>query len=154
MNSSIDIKCKVGIELQYPTQMNALEGLVLEKLKSAELDFSIGKRADNYVFKTECGKESSVQILISAGRTVSISIPDSLCTVENTVDIVTDTILDIFDSKASEDDSRNMIKFSETYQVTWSLLNGDSKDSFFSWDIAQAINGIFSILIEKSTLHH
>ena len=74
--------------------MNGLEGIVLEKLKSTELDYSIGKRADNYVFKTECGKESNVQILISAGRTVSISIPDSLCTVENTVDIVTDAILE------------------------------------------------------------
>lgn len=142
MNSQRHIKCKVGIELQFPPAMKDLQKEVHQKLESAELDFSFGNSTNNYIFNIECGKYSNYKVLVTSARKVSIFIPDSECTIENARDIVSDTILDLFDSKVAENDSINMLKFSETYQVTWSLLNGDPRDSFLSWDVSQAVSGI------------
>lgn len=143
MSSPQDFKCKVGIELQYPPVMKYLENELQQYLQAAELDFTFGSGPNNYILNVECGKYSQVKVLVTSTRKVAISIPDADCTMDNARDIVLDTILDLFDSKVAEGDSINMLKSSETYQITWSLLNGDPRDSFLSWDVAQAVNGIF-----------
>jgi hypothetical protein len=144
MNTVREVKCKVEIQLQYPPAMKGLENQLSQTLASSDLDFSFGKGTNHYTLEIECGAYSQVKVLVTAGRRVLVSIPKQTCTVENARDILSDTILDLFDSKASEDDSMKMLKFSENYQVTWSLLNGDPRDSYITWDIARAIEGTFA----------
>lgn len=134
----------VGIELQYPSTMNGLDNQLSQKLAEFKsYDFQFGKGKNHYILDIGCGKSSQVKVIVSAGQRVSVTIPDQTCTTENALDILSDTILDLFDSKMSENDSMNMLKFSENYQVTLSLLNGDPRDSYITWDIAKAIEGTF-----------